>query len=155
MKYYVYLLVNVSRNKTISYVGYTTNLNKRLKLHNKGKGAKFTKGRKWYLAYTKSYKNKSTAMKNEYLLKKNYKKRIEIKKNFTLLNKWKYQFYFLIKKIIPKIMLVQFQYLWIVLIDIVNLNNKLFLNFTIPNGRGNKINLKIGTKNLKISINLM
>ena len=87
MKYYVYLLVNVSRNKTISYVGYTTNLNKRLKLHNKGKGAKFTKGRKWYLAYTKSSKNKSTAMKNEYLLKKNYKKRIEIKKNFTLLNK--------------------------------------------------------------------
>ena len=35
-------------------------------------------------------------------------------------------------------------------IDIENLNNKLFLNFTIPNGRGNKINLKIGTKNLKI-----
>ena len=87
MKYYVYLLVNVSRNKTISYVGYTSNLKKRLKLHNKGKGAKFTKGRKWYLAYTKSYKNKSTAMKNEYLLKKNYKKRIKIKKNFALLNK--------------------------------------------------------------------
>ena len=82
MKYYVYLLVNVSRNKTISYVGYTTNLNKRLKLHNKGKGAKFTKGRLWKLAYSKGYQSKNIALKEEYMLKHNYKLRNQIKKNF-------------------------------------------------------------------------
>ena len=82
MVYYVYLLINKSKDKTLSYVGYTSDINKRLKQHNSSKGAKFTKGRKWTLIYKKCYKSKSSAMKNEYLLKKNYKKRLEIKKNF-------------------------------------------------------------------------
>ena len=46
MTYYVYLIVSKVKNKTISYVGYTNNIKKRLKLHNIGKGAKFTKGKK-------------------------------------------------------------------------------------------------------------
>jgi putative endonuclease len=82
MKYFVYLLININKNKVTSYVGYTNNLDNRLALHNKSKGAKFTKGRKWTLIYKKCYKNKSLAMTNEYLLKKNYKKRNLIKKNF-------------------------------------------------------------------------
>ena len=32
--------------KPVTYVGYTNNLKKRIVLHNTGKGAKFTKGRK-------------------------------------------------------------------------------------------------------------
>jgi putative endonuclease len=63
-------------------VGYTNDLVKRLALHNKSKGAKFTKGRKWTLIYKKCYKTKSLAMKNEYILKKNQKKRNLIKKKF-------------------------------------------------------------------------
>ena len=86
MKFFVYLLISKSNNKIISYVGYTSNLSNRIKLHNSGKGAKFTRGRKWILAYKKCYKTKSEALKNEYLLKKNYKKRSEIKNKF-LLNK--------------------------------------------------------------------
>ena len=82
MKYFVYLLINLNKNKATSYVGYTNNLNKRLALHNKSKGAKFTKGRKWTLIYKKCYKTKSIAMKNEYLLKKNQKKRNSIKRKF-------------------------------------------------------------------------
>jgi putative endonuclease len=82
MKFFVYLLINISNNKVISYVGYTSDLNKRLKLHNTSKGAKFTKGRKWTLIYKKCYKSKSLAMRNEYLLKKDYKKRSKIKKKF-------------------------------------------------------------------------
>ena len=82
MKFFVYLLVSINKNRVITYVGYTNNLNKRLELHNKSKGAKFTKGRKWTLIYKKCYKTKSLAMKNEYLLKKNRKKRNLIKKNF-------------------------------------------------------------------------
>ena len=82
MKFFVYLLININKNKATSYVGYTNNLNKRLTLHNKSKGAKFTKGRKWTLIYKKCYKTKSLAMKNEYLLKKNPKKRNLIKRKF-------------------------------------------------------------------------
>ena len=77
--YFVYLLVAKNRSRTISYVGYTNNINKRLKLHNNSKGAKFTKGRNWKLAYYKKYDNKILAMKEEYKLKKNYKLRSKIK----------------------------------------------------------------------------
>ena len=82
--YYVYLIATKINKKIISYVGYTNNLKKRLKLHNTSKGAKFTKGRKWKLLYKAIYKSKSLAMKNEYLLKKNYKLRIKIKQNILL-----------------------------------------------------------------------
>ena len=79
MTFYVYLIVSrLKNNKKISYVGYTNNLQKRLNLHNTGKGAKFTKGRKWKLVYYEKYVTKSLAMKNEFILKKNYKLRKKI-----------------------------------------------------------------------------
>ena len=81
--YFVYLIISKKRESLISYVGYTNNLEKRLLLHNTGKGAKFTKGRKWDLIYFKEYKNKNTALKEEYRLKKNYNLRKEIKNNYT------------------------------------------------------------------------
>ena len=79
--FYVYLIISTNKDKSISYVGYTNNLKNRLLLHNKGKGAKFTKGRKWKLIYYKKYKNKSIALKEEYKLKKNFKLRKKIKNN--------------------------------------------------------------------------
>ena len=82
MNYFVYLLITKSNDRLISYVGYTNNLKNRLRLHNSSKGAKFTKGRKWTLVYKKCYKTKSLAMKNEYLLKNNRKKRNEIKAKY-------------------------------------------------------------------------
>jgi len=82
MKYYVYLILSIKNDKYISYVGYTNNLKKRLILHNTSKGAKFTKGRVWKLAYFKKYKSKSQALKEEYKLKKDYILRLRIKKKF-------------------------------------------------------------------------
>tara|TARA_Y100000768_G_scaffold366388_1_gene328517 strand:- start:435 stop:689 length:255 start_codon:yes stop_codon:yes gene_type:complete len=82
MRYYVYLIVSKVKNRTISYVGYTNNIKKRINLHNKSKGAKFTRGKKWKLAYYKKYDNKNLAMKEEYKLKKNYKLRNKIKELF-------------------------------------------------------------------------
>ncbi len=84
MNFYVYLLISKINKKYISYVGYTNNINKRLKLHNSSKGAKFTKGNKWVLIYKKRYKTKSEAMTNEYKLKKNYLKRKKIKKDYLI-----------------------------------------------------------------------
>ena len=82
MSYFVYLIVsNLKKNKKISYVGYTGDLKKRLYLHNSGKGAKFTRGKKWKLVYYEKYYSKSDAMKNEYKLKRNYKLRKELLKN--------------------------------------------------------------------------
>mgnify|MGYP001281367354 FL=1 len=79
MSYFVYLLVaNLKNNKKISYVGYTNDIKKRLNLHNSGKGAKFTRGKKWKLVYYEKYDSKSNAMKNEIKLKKNYKLRKKI-----------------------------------------------------------------------------
>ena len=80
--YYVYLIVTKRNNKLYSYVGYSNNIYKRLKLHNSGKGAKFTKGNYWKLIYKKRYRNKLIAMKQEYILKKNYKLRKVIKQKF-------------------------------------------------------------------------
>ena len=79
--YFVYMLLSQDVNKH-SYVGSTNNLEKRLKLHNEGKGAKYTKGRNWKVIYKKKYKNKSEALKEEYVLKKNYKLRKKIKKKY-------------------------------------------------------------------------
>ena len=81
MTYHVYLIVSKVKKRTISYVGYTNNINKRLELHNKGKGAKFTRGKKWRLLYLKKYTSKSKAMTEEYKLKKNFKLRNQIKSN--------------------------------------------------------------------------
>ena len=79
MPYFVYLIVSkLKSKKKISYVGYTGDLKKRLNLHNLGKGAKFTRGKKWNLVYYEEYNTKSDAMKNEYKLKKNYKLRQKI-----------------------------------------------------------------------------
>ena len=82
MKYFVYLLISFHGNKVISYVGYTNNIKNRLKLHNNSKGAKFTKGKKWKLVYKKEFNTKREAMKYEYVLKLDKKKRNKIKVNF-------------------------------------------------------------------------
>jgi putative endonuclease len=82
MKYSVYMILSKINNRFISYVGYTNNLNKRLFLHNTSKGAKFTKGKKWIIIYSKTYYDKSKAMKEEFKLKKNYMKRSFLKEKF-------------------------------------------------------------------------
>ena len=81
-KFYVYMLISKRKNNFISYVGYTNNLKKRLNLHNKSKGAKFTRGNHWTLIYKKLYQTKNRAMKEEYLLKHDIKKRARIKNKF-------------------------------------------------------------------------
>ena len=79
MSYYVYMLISNHKNKVISYVGYTNNLYNRIKLHNSGKGAKFTRGRKWKLIYKEKYNTKNKAISREYYIKNNRKLRNTIK----------------------------------------------------------------------------
>lgn len=61
------------------YTGWTNNLEKRLKDHNDGKGAKYTKTRRpVVLAYYEEFATKEEAMKREYAIKQ--MKRSEKKK---------------------------------------------------------------------------
>ena len=66
--YFVYLL-ECSDNSL--YCGYTDDLEKREKVHNSGKGAKYTKSRlPVRLVYSEKFDNKSDAMKREAQIKK-------------------------------------------------------------------------------------
>jgi len=76
--YFVYMLKTISSKYNKTYVGYTNNLAKRIKLHNMGKGAKSTKGFNWKIIFKKRFKNKSLAMIYEYKLKNDKKKRNKI-----------------------------------------------------------------------------
>ena len=78
MSYHVYMLISLSGKKH-TYVGYTNNLAKRIDLHNKSKGAKFTKGRKWKLIYKEKYNSKKEAISREYYIKNNRTLRNKIK----------------------------------------------------------------------------
>jgi len=82
MNYCVYLLISDKKNKFSTYVGYTKNIKKRLKLHNSSKGAKYTRGKKWKILYKEAYSTKSMAMSREYSLKKNKKFRNLLKESF-------------------------------------------------------------------------
>ena len=70
MSYFVYMLKSRGINP-VTYVGYTKNIIKRINLHNSGKGAKFTRGRKWTLIYKENFKSKKEAISREYYIKKN------------------------------------------------------------------------------------
>ena len=85
MSHFVYVIGNYQNSKFTTYVGHTGNLNKRLNLHNKGKGAKFTRGRCWKIIYTEKYITKKEAITREYYIKKNRKFRNLIKEAY----KWK------------------------------------------------------------------
>ena len=65
--------------KYVTYVGFTKDLKKRISLHNSGKGAKFTRGRKWVLIYKEKFKSKKEAISREYYIKNNRVLRNRIK----------------------------------------------------------------------------
>ena len=78
MVYYVYMLASKGI-KPLTYVGFTKDLKKRIFLHNSGKGAKFTRGRKWTLIYKEKFGSKKEAISREYYIKNNRSLRNKIK----------------------------------------------------------------------------
>ena len=68
--------------KSVTYVGYSGNLLNRIKLHNSGKGAKFTRGRKWRLIYKEKLTSKNKAISREYYIKNNKTFRKKIKDKY-------------------------------------------------------------------------
>ncbi len=65
--HYTYI---VECNDKTLYTGYTNNLEKRIKVHNEKKGAKYTRGRTPVsLKYWEEFDNKADAIKREYEIK--------------------------------------------------------------------------------------
>ncbi len=81
MSYFVYMLKSHGL-KSVTYIGYTKDIKKRLALHNSGKGAKFTRGRTWKLIYKEIFNSKSKAISRELYIKKNRTLRNKIKKKY-------------------------------------------------------------------------
>ena len=66
--FYVYLIQSQLDNSF--YVGYTKDLENRLKQHNNGDSTYTKRKIPWKLVYSESFKNKSDALKREIFLKK-------------------------------------------------------------------------------------
>ena len=80
MSFYVYIIGSIQPRRR-TYVGWTTDINKRIKAHNASKGAKFTRGSQWKLLYKEKFETKSEAMKREIQLKKDTKFRSHLRQN--------------------------------------------------------------------------
>ena len=77
------MIKNIDRIKSKTYVGFTTDLKRRILQHNTNKGAKSTKGYKWIVIYKKRFINKKEALSYEYSLKNNRKQRTFILNEFN------------------------------------------------------------------------
>ncbi len=66
--YYCYILSK--KNRTVTYIGYTDNINRRIEQHKKGQGALFTKKYNIYdLIHLEEFDSKKKAKKREAQLK--------------------------------------------------------------------------------------
>ena len=82
MPCFVYVLkAKNPSGRTITYVGWTLDLERRLEEHNgkKSRGAKSTRGRAWLLVYAEKHRTRKGAMRREYVLKRDRKFRAGLK----------------------------------------------------------------------------
>jgi putative endonuclease len=75
MPSFVYVLVSQNPDgRTVTYVGWTLDLDRRLAEHNGratgSRGAKSTRGRVWLLIYAEKHRTRKGAMRREYALKR-------------------------------------------------------------------------------------
>lgn len=68
--FYVYILGTRDTAGSRTYVGWTTDLDRRLARHNAGAGARSTRGRVWMLLYAERYASRAEAMRREWHLKR-------------------------------------------------------------------------------------
>ncbi|MDA0675420.1 MAG: GIY-YIG nuclease family protein [Proteobacteria bacterium] len=70
MSCFVYVLGCATATGIRTYVGWTTDLERRLVRHNAGTGARSTRGRQWVLLYAERYPTRAEAMSREWHLKR-------------------------------------------------------------------------------------
>jgi putative endonuclease len=70
MDCFVYVLWCATGGRGLTYVGWTTDVARRLKQHNAGRGARFTRGRTWVLLHCERFETRGEAMSREWHLKR-------------------------------------------------------------------------------------
>ena len=80
MDCYVYVLGTLTPTRHLTYVGWTSDIVRRLAQHNGGKGARSTRGRKWVLLYSERCASMRHAMSREWHLKRDRAFRLELAK---------------------------------------------------------------------------
>ncbi len=70
MNCFVYVLGCRHKGRTLTYVGWSTDVARRLNQHNSGKGARTTRGRSWVLLHSEAFATKTEAMSREWHLKR-------------------------------------------------------------------------------------
>jgi len=73
MPSFVYVLGCRAKDRCLTYVGWTTDVDRRLTQHNGGTGARSTRGRAWVLLHTEKYRTRRQAMSREWYLKRDRK----------------------------------------------------------------------------------
>jgi putative endonuclease len=73
MPSFVYVLGCRGKDRTVTYVGWTTDVDRRFARHNAGKGARSTRGRTWVLLHTEKFRTRRAAMSREWHLKRDRK----------------------------------------------------------------------------------
>ena len=81
MSYFVYVLGSEGDAPHRTYIGWTTDLERRLAEHNGGVGARFTKGRRWSILYAERLPSRREAMSREWHLKRDraFRKRVSVR----------------------------------------------------------------------------
>jgi putative endonuclease len=77
--FFAYVLGSRSKDDCRTYVGWTTDLERRLRQHNAGVGAKSSRGRKWILLYSERCKTRREAMSREWYIKRDRKFRTTLR----------------------------------------------------------------------------
>jgi putative endonuclease len=75
---FVYILGSMKKGAPRTYVGWTTDLDRRLGEHNSGTGARSTRGRSWRILYAERFTNRGPAMSREWHLKRDRKFRRQL-----------------------------------------------------------------------------
>jgi putative endonuclease len=73
MECFVYVLGSQATDRSLTYVGWTNDITRRLKQHNTGKGARTTRGRAWVLLHSEWFSTRREAMSREWHLKRDRK----------------------------------------------------------------------------------
>jgi putative endonuclease len=73
MRAFVYVLGTLGKTRHLTYVGWTSDVTRRLAQHNAGTGARSTRGRIWVLLHSERCKSKRAAMSREWHLKRDRK----------------------------------------------------------------------------------
>lgn len=78
MDCFVYILGSDGGGRHLTYVGWTIDLDRRLRRHNRGTGARTTRGRRWRLLYAERHASRGEAMRREWRLKKDRRFRKQV-----------------------------------------------------------------------------